>query len=75
MKGNGTTTTANVSVPKNSRATILPRNTLGTGNDAAHDFSTEVTCNNGRPIIVERPMYFDYNGVWTGGSDVVGYTP
>jgi Tol biopolymer transport system component len=27
-----------------------------------------------QPVIVERPMYFTYNG-WTGGHDVVGYTP
>ena len=47
---------------------------LGTGNDAAHDFSTKVTCTNGQPIIAERPMYFNYNGVWTGGHDVVGAT-
>jgi hypothetical protein len=24
---------------------------------------------------VERPMYFDYGGVWTGGHDVVGFAP
>ena len=27
------------------------------------------------PIVAERPMYFDYNGIWTGGNCVVGYTP
>ncbi len=26
------------------------------------------------PIVAERPMYFNYNGI-TGGSDVVGYQP
>jgi len=25
-----------------------------------------------QPVVVERPMYFNYNGVWTGGHDVVG---
>lgn len=35
------------------------------------DFSTTVTSN--RPIVVERPMYFDYKGR-RGGSDVVGAT-
>ncbi len=32
------------------------------------------TCTNGQSIIAERPMYFNYNGVWTGGHDVVGAT-
>ena len=27
-----------------------------------------------QPVIVERPMYFDFRG-WTGGHDVVGYIP
>jgi len=31
-----------------------------------------VECTNGQTIIAERPMYFNYNGVWTGGHDVVG---
>jgi hypothetical protein len=59
--------------------TVSPRNKLGTGNDAAHDFSTTVTCTNGQQIIAERPMYFDYTAGqgynWTGGHDVVGHTP
>jgi hypothetical protein len=33
-----------------------------------------VTCTNGRQIIAERPMYFNYNG-WTGGHDAVGFVP
>jgi len=72
MKGDGTSATVDVTVPKNSRVTISPRDTLGEGDDAAHDFSTKVTSS--QPVIVERPMYFNYNGVWTGGSDVVGAT-
>jgi hypothetical protein len=31
-----------------------------------------VECTNGQQIIAERPMYFNYKGVWTGGHDVVG---
>jgi hypothetical protein len=30
---------------------------------------------NGREIICERPMYFDYRGAWSGGSDTLGYAP
>ena len=44
------------------------------GGAHAHDISTRVVCTNGQ-IIAERPMYFNYNGVWTGGHDVVGFTP
>ncbi len=75
MKGDGTTATDQVAVAPNSRSTVSPRDKLGTGNDAAHDFSTKVECTNGQSIIAERPMYFNYNGVWTGGHDVVGFTP
>jgi hypothetical protein len=73
MKGNGTTAKDQITVQPNSRATVIPRNKLATANDTAHDFSTEVTSN--QPVIVERPMYFNYQGVWTGGSDVVGFVP
>ena len=73
MKGDGSTATDQVSVAPNSRSTVVPRTKLGTGNDAAHDFSTMVTSD--QPIIAERPMYFNYNGVWTGGHDVVGFVP
>ncbi|MHB8895965.1 MAG: hypothetical protein ACYC99_12435 [Candidatus Geothermincolia bacterium] len=72
MKGDGTNTSEQVAVSPNSRSTVVPRNKLGTGDDPAHDFSTEVTSD--QPVIVERPMYFNYQGVWTGGSDVMGAT-
>ncbi len=35
------------------------------------EFSTVITSNDG-DIIVERPMYFNYNG-WNGGHDTLGY--
>ena len=74
MKGDGTVVQDQVTVPANSRATVFPMDVLGTGDDAAHDFSTKVECTNGQSIIAERPMYFNYKGVWTGGHDVVGST-
>ncbi len=74
MKGDAATATETLAVPANSRATVLPRNTLGTGDDVAHDFSAKVECTNGQQIIAERPMYFNYNGVWNGGHDVGGGT-
>jgi hypothetical protein len=42
-------------------------------NRPGQDVSIKVTA--GKPIVAERPMYFNYKGVWTGGHDVVGYTP
>jgi len=72
MKGDGSTDTQGVTVPKNSRSTVTVKNKLGEGDDTNHDFSAEVECTNGQNIIAERSMYFNYNGVWTGGHDVVG---
>jgi FtsP/CotA-like multicopper oxidase with cupredoxin domain len=73
MKGDGTNKTQTLVVAKHSRSTIVVRDQLGTGNDAAHDFSARVACTNGQNIVVERSMYFNYNGTgWTGGSCVMG---
>ncbi|MEW6554145.1 MAG: DUF5719 family protein [Actinomycetota bacterium] len=72
MKGNGTTVVQNINVSARTRTTVVPRSELGTGDDAAHDFSMKVECTNGRSIVAERPMYFNYGGVWTGGHDVMG---
>jgi hypothetical protein len=75
MKGDGTTDNQTLAVGKNSRATVKMKDKLGEGNDSAHDVSTKVECTNGQSIIAERPMYFNYGGAWTGGHDVVGFTP
>jgi hypothetical protein len=58
-------------VPANSRYTI-PVN-LDAGSNL--QLSCQVRVTSGAPIVAERPMYFNYNGVWTGGHDVVGYSP
>jgi hypothetical protein len=73
MKGDGTTDTQAVTVAKGSRATVAVKDKLGVGDDDAHDFSAKVACWNEQDILVERPIYFDYQGL-TGGSDVVGVT-
>ena len=75
MLGDGTTKEQEVTVGAWSRYTVYVPDTLGVGDDAAHDFSCTVECTNSKRIIAERPMYFNYNGVWTGGSDVVGFSP
>ncbi|MBK5093088.1 MAG: hypothetical protein JJE48_06200, partial [Actinobacteria bacterium] len=67
-----TTDTQSLSVAAHSRSTVVVRDKLGTGDDAAHDFSAKVESTNGVGIIAERPMYFNYRGTWTGGHDVVG---
>ncbi|MBU4174280.1 MAG: discoidin domain-containing protein, partial [Actinobacteria bacterium] len=44
MKGDGTTDTENVTVPANSRSTVVVKNKLGEAADEAHDFSSKVEC-------------------------------
>ncbi len=58
-----------------SHYTFFVPDTLGVGEDAARNFSDTVECTNNKRIIVERPIYFNCNGVWTGGADVVGFEP
>ena len=62
MKGDGTTGEQELDVTANSRSTVVVKDTLGSGDDAAHDFSAKVECTNGQEIIAERPMYFNYKG-------------
>ncbi len=56
-------------IPPNSRYTVLVNTDAGLN----LNISAEVVSD--QPVIVERPMYFNYNGVWSGGHDVVGYMP
>ncbi len=56
-------------VKANTRLTVSANSDVG----ANQDISAKVSSDN--PIIVERPMYFNYQGVWTGGHDVVGFVP
>jgi len=72
MKGDGITSEETLPVARNSRSTVVVIDTLGTGDDPSHDFSAKVESTNGVGIIAERPIYFNYNDVWTGGHDVVG---
>ncbi len=51
--------------PAGRRTSAFVNQEAGVGLDvSAHVYSTT-------PIVVERPMYFNYGG-WTGGSDVMG---
>ena len=72
MNGEGETDELEIQVGKHSRSTVTVKDTLGEGDDPAHDFSAEVTSTNGVQIVVERPQYFNYHGWATGGHDAVG---
>jgi len=62
--GQGTAGARNYAVPRHSRVTILVNNDVGAGKDV----SIQVTSS--KPIVSERPMYFEYGG--TGGYDWKG---
>ncbi len=62
----GTVEDADVPVPAHTRVTVSVRDIVGTGRDAS------VCVWSDRAIVVERPMYFLYQGIWPGGHVVVG---
>ena len=66
-------TTSGQAIKKNWTVSANSRLTVNVNQDAGanQDISAKVSSDN--PVIVERPMYFNYNG-WTGGHDVVGLT-
>jgi hypothetical protein len=51
------------------------RLTIDVNTDAGPDLDISARVTSDQPVIVERPMYFNYQGVWTGGHDVVGFVP
>jgi hypothetical protein len=53
-------------IDENSRVSVFVNGDVGPD----QDLSVHVHCD--QPIVAERPMYFDYHGKWTGGSDVAG---
>lgn len=58
--------TRNVSIPANSRFTVDVNGDVGDHQEV----SVRVTAN--QPIVAERPMYFRYLGIWTGGHVAIG---
>ncbi len=56
----------NYTVPGLSRLTVDVNGVVGSGREVS------IVCQAPSPFIAERPMYFDYRGVWTGGHDAVG---
>src|SRR5450756_2536353 len=72
MLGDGGTREQLFNVSGHSRYTVVVNDILGRGDDPAHDFSAKVESTDGVGVIVERPMYFNYRGAWTGGHNVLG---
>ena len=68
-EGGGAPILRDHAVAANSRYTV-PVNA-----DAGSGLSISAKVASDQPIIVERPMYFNFQGKWTGGHDVVGSTP
>ncbi len=66
FNGSGSTTDQ-VNIPANSRATVDVNAEAGAGREVS------VKVESASEIVCERPMYFNYNGL-SGGSDVVGAT-
>jgi hypothetical protein len=66
MLGDGSVVPQNVSVPAHTRVTVDVNAAVGPGQDVS------VSVWSDRGIVAERPMYFNYQGVWPGGSDVMG---
>ncbi len=53
-----------VTVPANSRTTVNV-------NAEVPDMEVSTYIDSDIEVVVERPMYFNYDGVWTGGHDAV----
>lgn len=53
-------------LPGNSRVTVNVNQAVGAGKEVSMKLESDGL------ILAERPMYFDYNGVWDGGHDVIG---
>ncbi len=56
--------TQSITVAPNSRATV------GVNQSVGADRQVSVRIASDQPVVVERPMYFNYVGAWTGGHTV-----
>ena len=69
MFPDGTTSGQAVTIPGTTRLTVNVNDQIGDDREV----SVKITSNS--PIVAERPMYFFYGPMWSGGHDAVGYTP
>jgi len=67
LKPDGITLVQNVVVPKSTRSTISVNALLGP------DLDSSLVLEASDPVVVERPMYFNYRGFAQGGSVSRGY--
>jgi len=68
----GTTQTKQVTVGATSRSTVAVHDpAAGVGRN--REVAAQVTTTHPGGIVVERPMYFTYNGAITGGHNVIGF--
>ena len=68
MFSDGTTKVQPLTVGAHSRATVFVRDIVPAGLDVSVNIKSD------QPIVVERPMYFNFQGNTTGGSDTMGYS-
>ncbi|MDI7251599.1 MAG: DUF5719 family protein [Actinomycetota bacterium] len=64
--GDGDSETRSYTVPAWKRYTVNVNQEVGPGRDVA------LAVHSDRPIVAERPMYFNYGGMWDGGHITVG---
>ena len=67
MRTDGAVTVYELGLEPDERETLDVNTILGPGVDSAIQVESDL------PIVVERPMYFDYHGFATGGHDTLGY--
>ena len=69
MFADGTSQNQEVPVGATTRQTVNVNGIVGPNKNV----SIQITSDD--PIVAERPMYFNYQDKWSGGHNVVGYTP
>ncbi len=69
MYKDGSTDMRTVELGPTSRVTVKINDIAGPDRDVSIAYFAD------SPVVVERPMYFFYHDVWSGGHDVIGYTP
>ncbi|MCJ7745512.1 MAG: IPT/TIG domain-containing protein [Actinobacteria bacterium] len=62
----GTNETQDVTVAAHSRSTVDVNQRLGDNKDVSSKVESNV------PVLVERPIYFNYHDAWAGGDDGMG---
>jgi hypothetical protein len=68
MFSDGTTKVQAVNVGAHSRVTVSVNANVPAGMDVS------LAVNSSQPILVERPIYFNFQGNTTGGSDTLGFS-